>query len=159
MEFAAALSFLFSITLMKQSQSKRPCEWAYWQADFPPLAWGCFLHLMFPDKVLHRSKLKEPPLLTHVTVFASIMQSTVCGRRGRGGRKWERKGFVTRLRCRNESFFKKHSLENNIQAHLHESSCLGELCKAANIMESSLPPLPSLYTEYIAWRVQEETVK
>lgn len=90
--------FLFSITLMKQSASKQLHEWVHWQADFPPLPWGCFLHLMFCDKMLHRSKLEEPQLLTHVTVFASIMQSTACGG---GRRRWEKKAFVTRGRGRN----------------------------------------------------------
>lgn len=57
-----------------------------------------------------------------------------------------------------------HSLENNVQDHLHESGCSGELDKAAtqsvehfdtkdfgkqySIMESSLSPLYSLYAEY-----------
>lgn len=53
---------------------------------------------MFCDKMLHRSKLEEPQLLTHVTVFASIMQSTACGG---GRRRWEKKAFVTRGRGRN----------------------------------------------------------
>lgn len=46
---------------------------------------------MFSDKVLHRSKPEEPPLLTRVTVFASIMQSAAAaGGEGReiGGDGW-----------------------------------------------------------------------
>lgn len=123
--------FLLSITLMKQSASKRLHEWVHWQADFPPLPWGCFLHLMFCDKMLPRSKLEEPQLLTHATVFASIMQSTACGG---GRRRWERKGFVTRGRSRNTKSSLKCILlkKNNIQDHLHESSHSGDFDKAAS---------------------------
>lgn len=55
-------------------------------ADFPALSQGgggCFLHLMFCAKVWH-SKPEEPALLTHVTVFASIMQSATAAGWGRG---------------------------------------------------------------------------
>lgn len=49
LEFASVLCVLNHLdeTIPKQW----PCEWDHWQADFPPLAWGCFLHLMFSDKV------------------------------------------------------------------------------------------------------------
>lgn len=67
---------------------------------------------MFSDKVLHRSKPEEPPLLTRVTVFASIMQSAAAaggggerlGGWGKGRGDGKGKGFVTRCRGRNENF-------------------------------------------------------
>lgn len=49
LEFAAVL---FVLNHLDETIPKRwLCEWDHWQADFPPLAWGCFLHLMFSDKV------------------------------------------------------------------------------------------------------------
>lgn len=60
---------------------------------------------MFSDKVLHRSKPEEPPLLTRVTVFASIMQSAAVaggggglgGWMGEGEGRWERKRVCDKM--------------------------------------------------------------
>lgn len=49
LEFAAVL---FVLNHLDETIPKEwLCEWDHWQADFPPLARGCFLHLMFSDKV------------------------------------------------------------------------------------------------------------
>lgn len=96
LEFAAALSLffflLFSITLMKQSASTRLHEWVHWQADFPPPPWGCFLHLMFCDKMLHRSKLEEPNywhMWRHLHQLCSLQRAVGEGEDGREKGLWQ----------------------------------------------------------------------
>lgn len=73
-----------------------------------------------------------------MTVFASIMQSTAAAgrerrkREGVRGEEIEEKRVCDKMqRQKWEFLFKMHSLENNIQDHLHESSCSGEPGKAA----------------------------
>lgn len=66
------------------------------------------------------------------------MQSTaaaggrrVGGERERGEEIEEKRVCDKTQRQKWEFLFKMHSLENNIQDHLHESGCSGELDKAA----------------------------
>lgn len=66
------------------------------------------------------------------------MQSTAAAGGRRVGGERERGEEIEEKRVRDktqrqkwEVLFKMHSLENNIQDHLHESGCSGELDKAA----------------------------